>query len=355
MKQIKQFFIRPYIYLIFVIIGTSLKFSHLGDRYFWLDEIATIAHTTGLTVSEFSDLIPLNEITNIQTYQSEMHLNKQDYRIDKQITGLFSTTNLTPLHYVFLMFWYRIVGDDFAVYRLFSVFIFILTLPLLFILVKKLFKTNLSGWIAVSLFSVSPFFHLYAQEARYYILWAFFLILFHLLFLQVITYNKLRWWITYTITGILVLYISVFSGIALLGHIIYIWILHKEHRKIHMINIVLILLFYTPWIHSMFINRKEIFTVMSWQTRIPKVSLWDPIIGQLNVFIRTFVNLNLNPLSELIAGNQSFSILFGLGLDICVLGLIITAIIHSEIHQKRFGCFLYKWLFPQFCSSTFWI
>jgi uncharacterized membrane protein len=103
-------------------------------------------------------------------------LNKQNYTIGSQLKGLSKIATLNPLHYAFLIFWHRIGGDDAVDYRLFNVFIFILTLPFLFPLARTLFKSTLAGWIAVSLYSVSPFFHFYAQEARYNTLWAFFLI-----------------------------------------------------------------------------------------------------------------------------------------------------------------------------------
>ncbi|HDR53011.1 MAG TPA: phospholipid carrier-dependent glycosyltransferase [Mariniphaga anaerophila] len=71
--------------------------------------------------------------------------------------------NLNPLHSVILSFWYRLTGDDILHYRLFSVLIFILTLPFLFFLARKLFRSDQIAWIATSLYSVSPFIHLFAQ------------------------------------------------------------------------------------------------------------------------------------------------------------------------------------------------
>src|SRR5947199_8823977 len=140
------------------------------------------------------------------------------YTIKIQVSGIFSDTHLTPLHYVFLTVWHRLVGDDDIDYRYFSVFIFIITLPFLFLFAKHLFNSEIAGYITISLFAVSPFINLFAQESRYYILWTFFFILCNYLFLKAIKKPKLIWLIIYSIAAILALYTSVLSGTFILGH-----------------------------------------------------------------------------------------------------------------------------------------
>jgi uncharacterized membrane protein len=115
----------------------------------------------------------VDEIKNISYYHDILHLHKQDYSIGDQLTGMANSPNLSPAHYAFLLFWNRIVGDDYIDYRLFSIFVYLLTLLFLFLFPKTLFQSGLSAWIIISLFSVSPFCHVYIQEARYYILWVF--------------------------------------------------------------------------------------------------------------------------------------------------------------------------------------
>jgi hypothetical protein len=79
---------------------------------------------------------------------------------------------------------------------------FILSLPFVFLLTKILFNSPLAGWVAVSLYAVSPFIHSEAQEARYYILWVFFFILSNYLFLLAIKHDKSVWWIGYSVTSV---------------------------------------------------------------------------------------------------------------------------------------------------------
>lgn len=253
-----------------------MKFHQIDNRLFWEDEISTMLHTSGIPLSQYDKLIPQNEINSSKMYNDLLHLNTQNYSIGNQLVGLFSDTHLTPLHYVPLMIWYRLIGDSPMDYRLFSIFIFIISLPVLFLLAKQLFKSDLMAWVTISLYSVSPTFHLFARESRYYILWALFIILSHYLFLKALEHNQLKWWILYTIAGILSFYTSVISGIVILGHLLYMLIFKRESRLHFGISVGIMLLIYSPWIYSMFVNRSEIIQAMSWQ--INKDSGLNPII-----------------------------------------------------------------------------
>jgi uncharacterized membrane protein len=289
MEIIRKFFLKPYIYILVVIAGTTLKFYRLDYKLYWFDEICTVQHTSGIPDGEYKSLVPVNKIKNIGFYHDLYHHSMQDFTVWAQLKGLFSGTYLTPLHYAFLIFWQRIVGDDFIHYRLFGVFIFIITLPFLFMFARTLFGSNLSGWIAVSLYSVSPYFHLFAQEARYYILWAFFLVILNYVFLKAATLNKMKWWIFYIITAILALYTSLFTGLIIFGHLIYTIILRRNLLRSFILYLVIIILGYMPWIYSMYINRQEIFSAMSWQVMEFHVPFWGPFLAQVFGFTRIFL------------------------------------------------------------------
>ena len=280
MKSIRQFLLRPWLYLVIVIIGISLKFYHIESKYFWYDEIETIMHTSGISDRDYYQLISVNEVKNISYYHDLLHLNTQNYTIRSQLEGLFSMPQLAPLHHALLIFWHRIAGDDYVHYRLFNVFIFIVTLPFIFLLCKALFQSNLAGWTAVSLFSVSPFFNIFTQEARYYILWAFFLIVLNYFFLNGINRKKIKWWIAYSIIGILAMYTTLLSVIMIFGHLAFIWFRKKEFRLTYSINLAIIFLAYLPWIISLFHFQKDVVGSTNWMMNPGKTTFWVPLIGQ---------------------------------------------------------------------------
>ena len=289
MQIIQKFLNRFYLYVLISLIGVSLKFYHVDYKLLWIDEVYTVQHTSGIPDREYPTLIPVNEIKNINFYYDLYHLNKHGYKIGSQLKGLLASTQLNPLHYPLLMIWYRLVGDDFIHFRLFSVFIFIVTLPILFLLSQKLFNSNLAGWITVSLYAVSPYIHLFAQEARYYILWTFILVVLHYLILQVNRFNHIKWWSAYTITASLSLYASPVSFIIILGHLLFLVITRKDLLPRYGISMLIVFLTYLPWALSLFFKLNEITSALSWQsTNLFKVTFWLPFLGQCLYLLSIF-------------------------------------------------------------------
>jgi uncharacterized membrane protein len=335
-KTIKQILLRPYLYIFVVLIGIILKFYRIEQKLFWFDEICTVQHTSGITDSEYPGLIPLNEVKNINFYNNLYHLNKQNYAIGAQFKGLFSSTQLTPMHYVFLMFWYRIIGDDYSDYRLFGVFVFILTLPFLFLLAKRLFKSNLAGWVAVSLYAISPYINLFTQEARYYILWSFFLIVLHYLLLQAIKHNNIRWWIAHSLIAVIALYTSPFSGIIIFGHFIYILFFKKDLRLVYNINLLIVLMAYLPWIFSMYIHRSQIISSVSWHSIDLSVPFWMPLLGQILYMISIFVSkLDYFEVFDQPPENMPPGLSSAFILNLLVLALLIISFIYLFRKSKK--------------------
>ena len=331
MKSIQQFLQKPWLYIFIVLFGISLKFYHLNYRFFWYDEICTIQHTSGIELYKYDNMIPINEIANIKEYKSLIHLTSLNQSIGSQLKGLFTSTNLTPGHYPFLMIWYRIVGDEPLDYRLFSVFVFVLTLPFLFLLAKNMFESDHAGWIAISLFSVSPMFQYYAQEARYMILMTFFIIVLHYLFLKASQINKKKWWVGYCIIGALSLYTSVLSGIVVTGHLIYVWIFNRENGVKLSIPALIILFIYLPWIVTMLKNNDEILFALSWQTQIlSDQSLLDPIIQQMAGFNKTFNYIGANAgLRALFIEHKYLDFIPKIMMEVIGITVIIISIVYS--------------------------
>lgn len=321
MKTLKQFMLKPWLYLVIVVVAASLKLYSIDYRLFWYDEIATVLHTSGNQTFN----IPVNEIKNISYYKDQLHLKKQDQSIGSQLKGLYSSANLNPLHYSFLMLWYRIAGDNDISYRLFNVFIFILTLLVLFLLAKTLFKSNLSGWIAMGLYAVSPYFHFYVHEARYNILLVFLIVLCHYLFLQAIEHKKLKWWIGYSLLGILSLYASVLSGLIIFGHFIFIMVFKKDILVAYSVNLVVILSCFLPRIISMIKNSEAITGALGWHS----------MFGQNSLMLLLYQFFGFTRIFSIFSNYQSFYFFYFKGnyiqhiTDIVILVIILSSIIYT--------------------------
>lgn len=289
MQTMRRLLMRWYPYLIIGMVGVASKFCHLDHKLLWVDEVYTIQHTSGIPDREYPSMVPVNEIRSARFYRDLYRLSKQDHTLHSQLKGLVASPQLNPLHYPLLMVWYRIVGDEPVHFRLFSVFAFIITLPFMFLLSKRLFDSPLAGWIAISLYAVSPYLHLFAQEARYYILWSFILVVMHYTCLQAIRYNTLTWWSAHTAVSAVSLYASPVSGIIIIGHIVFVGITRRDLLQRHGLSVLIALIAYLPWALALFARIDAITSALSWQANNQHhVAFWLPFMGQCLYLLSIF-------------------------------------------------------------------
>lgn len=352
MTSIRNFLLKPWLYIVIVLFGTFLKFYQLNNKLFWVDEISTVLYTSGINGYTIQESIPVNQIKSFGYYDSLLHLSTKSNSLKNEVTGILSDTHLTPAHYVFLTLWYRLVGDNDMDFRLFSLFIFILSLPFIFLLAKILFNTYLAGWIALSLYAVSPIIHLEAQEARYYILWVFFFILSNYLFLQAIKYKRAIWWIGYSVAAILALYTSVASGAFIFGHLVYILLFKKELRIQFGISLLFIVLAYLPWMYFLYTVRETIESGLAWHKRVDSSSFFslDLLFFQLLGFVRSFAFLfDFGLYVQWFFGNTTPGIYSALLIDLVLLAFIIYSIFYLFTRtSKEIRWFVILIIFPLF-------
>ncbi len=122
-------------------------------------------------------------------------LFSQSIRLDEAQSIWVSTKSLStlliatgqdvqvPLYPVILHFWLQIFGTDISVVRLLSVIFFILTLPVLYRLIRESSDEKVA-LLGVLLFSLSPFVLWYSFEARTYTLLTLAVTMSHLFFLR---------------------------------------------------------------------------------------------------------------------------------------------------------------------------
>jgi hypothetical protein len=208
--------------------------------------------------------------------------------------------------------------------------VFIVSLPFVFLLARTLFGSSLAGWITVSIYSISPFIQLQAQEARYHILWVLFSIMSNYFFLEAVKRNKTACWIGYVIASVLNLYTSAISGLLLLSHFIYIMLFKKELTLRYIFFTFLIMLAYSPWMYFMVSVHEKLQNRLAWQSYFhSSFFTLDLLFFQLLGFVKSF--------SFLYSGETYFFGFIGITapilyvallLDLIVLGFIIYAIIY---------------------------
>lgn len=125
-----------------VAVGAALRLYRLGDESLWLDEASSVMYVTErYTTSELITQLPL----------SDPH---------------------PPLYYLLLDGWVTVFGTSEVAVRAPSVLFSILSLPVLYLLARRLFSDT-PALMATVLFAVSPAQIRYAQEARMYAILVF--------------------------------------------------------------------------------------------------------------------------------------------------------------------------------------
>jgi uncharacterized membrane protein len=331
MKLFHHLFTKPWLYLAVITIGAFFKIYHLEHKLFWRDEIASVLYASGVKESKYINDIPANEIISIKYFDSVLHNADKPYTTKQEITGILSNTHLTPFHYILLSLWYRVMGDDDMDYRLLSVFIFMLSLPFLFMLAKTLFNSNLGGWITTSLYAVSPFINCQSQEARYYIIWIFFFISSNCFFLLAIKHKKVVWWIAYALSSILALYTSILSATFILGHLAYIIICQRHLLMKLLITQVLMLAAYMPWLYFLYSVRNAIQSGMAWHHIYAQPSIFslELLFFQMIGWARSFTYFSdFTYYFVLYTGKLQQELYLGLFVDVIVLWMIFYSIGH---------------------------
>jgi len=281
-----------------------MKFHNVGQKEFWYDEMCTILHTNGSIWN--NETIPVGQVVPISAFSDHIHLKKQDRTMGQQFTGLAKSVNLNPLHYVLLMVWYRVVGDEAVMYRWFNVFIIILSLPLVFALARKLFGSNLAGWVATSLWAVNTNLQFFSHEARYVALC--YVMTIGLLYAIAVAFdkNKALWWAMLSVVGGLCLYASPLFGLFIVCVPLCAQVVDRKLLTPSLLSCSGALIFYMPWMLHLAANYAQIDLSMSWHSletfnshdTILQIILRFVVVAQTSLF---FFVAEPNPCYEMVS------------------------------------------------------
>jgi uncharacterized membrane protein len=222
--------------IILLILGIFFRGYDLGDRPYWVDEVATSMRVAGYTKQQVMEQLADGHVRPIADLQRYQQLDPSKDWSDTW-AALVRSPEHAPLYFLLARLWSQIFGSSVVAMRSLSVWLSLLALPGIAALSRELFVVNTekerSGngspieWLAVSLLSISPFFVAYAQEARPYSLWIVLLLGMHWTLLRAMRQNDRLHWLAYGVSVTLGLYTSLLSGLVLLGQSLYVAALQR--------------------------------------------------------------------------------------------------------------------------------
>ena len=239
---------------VLILLGIFFRVVNLGERVYWVDEVATSIRVAGYTRAEVVSELADGRLLQVEDLQHYQHLSAEKNWSDT-LAALQHSPEHAPLYFLLARAWSHAFGSSVVAMRSFSVLLSVLALPCLFVLSWELFASVEVAALAMGLLAVSPFFVAYAQEARPYSLWSGVLLVNGWLLLRALRcQDKFSWW-GYGITAAVALYTSLLSSLVLLAQGMYVRQLEQGRWSTGMRNYLLAFTgaigVFTPWLGVM--------------------------------------------------------------------------------------------------------
>ncbi|MEH2040974.1 glycosyltransferase family 39 protein [Nostoc sp.] len=290
-------------FLVIILIGLGIffRFTHLGQKVYWYDEIATSLAISGHTLAEVKQEVFSNWGNNqgiipaiaLDKYQ---HINPDRSVADTVRYLITSDPQHPPLYYVMVRLWAQVFGDFPAGVRSLSAVISLLIFPSVYWLCLELFESPLVGWVGMAVMGISPLQVFFAQDAREYGLWMVTILVSSAALLRAIRQESFFTWAVYALTLALGFYTHLLTVMVAIAHGIYVVIgqefrFHKTLRN-YLLSSIAACLIFLPWLTVLITKADTATNLLSWIT-FKTDSPFDLIGIWLSRISRIFFDFNL--------------------------------------------------------------
>lgn len=258
--------------LFILTLGILFRFSNLGAKFYWGDEVATSLVISGHTPTEIrQEIYNTDGPIGVQDLTKYQELTASNDWLDSVAFLAQDDPQHTPIYYVIARFWAQAFGTSPSIIRSLSVVISLLVFPCIYWLSGLLFEEKMVGWVAVLITAVSPFHLAYAQEARPYTLFIVITLMSCITLLRAMKSQTVFKWGAYVLSGTACLYTSLFGVFVLLAHAAYVLMLQGTKLTQKTINYLgsccAIALLFSPWVFVILNNASEDNTAANWLAR----------------------------------------------------------------------------------------
>ena len=272
--------------IILLVLGIFFRLVNLDRKVYWYDEGFTSLRVGGYTIPEV-----------VQQSFNEQVISVVDFR-DRYLSpnsgrGFYGTLKSLavedpqhpPLYYLLTHLWMQWFGNSVAAIRSLPALISLLVFPCTYWLCIELFKSSLTGWVAMAIIAVSPFHVLFAQEAREYSSWTVTILLTSATLLRAMRIKTVYSWGIYALTLAISLYTFLFSIFIAIGHGIYLINSTRSKIVIAYLRVTFIgFIAFIPWILVVINSHKRLNDSTSWMTNtaislLQLANLWVKNIG----------------------------------------------------------------------------
>ena len=155
--------------LVWIAVGTGLRFAFLASKPPWADEWATLVFSLGHSFRT----VPLDQIITVDTLLQPLQLDETTQPRDV-IEHLMTESTHPPVYFVLTHLWLKLFSSQGLVSvwvaRSLSALFGVASIPAMFGFGWYAFRSPMVGQMAAALMAVSPYGIYLAQEARHYTL-----------------------------------------------------------------------------------------------------------------------------------------------------------------------------------------
>ena len=313
-KLNSKYFQIKFFLILLVAISIFLRFTDLSHKVYWVDEVFTSLRISGYSENDVSQKLFSGSLLSPSELKKYQYPALEKSAFDT-IQGLAENEpQNTPLYFIILRFWTQLFGNSIQVIRSCSAFFSVLTIPAIYWLCRELFESVSVSYFAIALISVSPFYLLYAQEARSYSLWGLTIVLSNAALLMALRVNKKISWALYSLTLIIGFYTFLYSVFIAFGQGIYVIFQEKFNLnktvKLYLLSLGFAIIAFIPWLNIIITHKQAVLNYTRWQDgRIGFLELVSTLISHLgHLFIDFDINADINIFSYWLYQGINYSI-----------------------------------------------
>lgn len=311
-------------------LGVGLRFSNLGGKPYWFDEVVTSLRISGLWQRDLHRELDQHprvfEAGDFRAYQSP----QPGTSWGDVVRGLASEEpQHAPLYYVGARAWAQALGSSPGSIRTFTALMSALGLPCAYWFALELFGSGALALAALALVAVSPLELLQAQTAREYGMWTSTFFLSSAALLRALRLQTRGSWVAYGLSSALALHTFVFSAFFLTAQCAYaLWVLRAggaRRLRPFIVAAGLALITILPWLLTLE-SPEQIEGTTSWS------STSRGTVGLLKAHVAGFSRLFFDLNSQ--SGSTSRALLL-LALLTVVLGAVFALGVATVWRDRR--------------------
>lgn len=274
--------------LLACVAGIFFRFHGLDQKLLWHDEVYTQLFAAGTQAAHWRAEIYTGEPIPVETIQALTH-NRPDRGVADTVRGLAADEpQHPPVYYILARLFVVWFGDGIVVLRTLSALLSLAVLPGGYWLCREIYFAHDSArriaWTATALTAVSPFFVLYAQEAREYSLWAGLILCSSAALVRAMRLMGWRPWLAYILFTTLALYTSFTTASVVIAQALFVVIRSRMRvTRLSVISATAISvcgLLFAPWAWLLWRNLEAFTVSMAWSkiTVIPRAELFETLV-----------------------------------------------------------------------------